>query len=148
MKNFLFISSNSLCIFCFFLFLCAGYKKQRQSGKNHVELVTRFIYRMVNESKAFDLSKLKFKQRERPLKIAYHTPCHLEKLGWEYYSIELLRMIPNIDITVLKPNCCGIGGTYGFKKENYENAQKIGEPLFREIEEGGFDLVVSDCETW
>ena len=36
MKNFLFISSNSLCIFCFFLFLCAGYKKQRQSGKNHV----------------------------------------------------------------------------------------------------------------
>ena len=114
---------------------------------DHVELVTRFIYRMVNESKAFDLSKLKFKQRERPLKIAYHTPCHLEKLGWEYYSIELLRMIPNIDITVLKPNCCGIGGTYGFKKENYENAQKIGEPLFREIEEGGFDLVVSDCET-
>ena len=115
--------------------------------RDHVELATRFIYRMINESKDFDLSKLKFIQRGHPLKIAYHTPCHLEKLGWEYYSIELLRMIPDVEITVLKPNCCGIGGTYGFKKENYENAQKIGEPLFREIEEGGFDLVVSDCET-
>lgn len=113
--------------------------------RDSIELATRFIYRMINEKKAFDVSKLKFKNK--PLKIAYHTPCHLEKLGWEYYSIELLKLIPNVELTVLKPNCCGIGGTYGFKKENYENAQKIGAPLFKEIEEGGFDFVVSDCET-
>lgn len=113
--------------------------------RDHIEIATRFIYRMIHETKAFDVSKLKF--RNRPLKIAYHTPCHLEKLGWEYYSLELLRLIPNINLTVLKPNCCGIGGTYGFKKENYENAQKIGSPLFKEIEEGDFDFIVSDCET-
>jgi len=113
--------------------------------RNHIEIATRFIYRMIHETKAFDVSKLKFSNR--PLKIAYHTPCHLEKLGWEYYSLELLRLIPNINLTVLKPNCCGIGGTYGFKKENYENAQKIGAPLFKEIEEGDFDFIVSDCET-
>jgi len=113
--------------------------------RDHIEIATRFIYRMIHETKAFDVSKLKF--RNRPLKIAYHTPCHLEKLGWEYYSLELLRLIPNINLTVLKPNCCGIGGTYGFKKENYENAQKIGAPLFKEIEEGDFDFIVSDCET-
>lgn len=113
--------------------------------REHIELATRFLYRMINEKKLFDISKLKFKNR--PLKIAYHTPCHLEKLGWEYYSIELLRQIPNVELTVLKPNCCGIGGTYGFKKENYENAQKIGAPLFKEIEDGNFDFVASDCET-
>ena len=55
--------------------------------------------------------------------------------------------MPNAEITVLGSNCCGMSGTYGFKKENYEYSQQIGGPLFREIENGGFDLVASDCET-
>ncbi|MGS6556720.1 heterodisulfide reductase-related iron-sulfur binding cluster, partial [Escherichia coli] len=36
---------------------------------------------------------------------------------------------------------------YGFKKENYPTSQAIGAPLFRQIEESGADLVVTDCET-
>jgi glycerol-3-phosphate dehydrogenase subunit C len=113
--------------------------------RDHIDLATRFIYRLINENGHFDVSRLPF--NGRPLRVAYHTPCHLEKMGWEYYSIELLKMIPNIQLTVLQPNCCGIAGTYGFKKENYANSQKIGAPLFKEIEEGDFDFVVSDCET-
>jgi len=112
--------------------------------KEHIELATRFIYRLI-EDDHFDLSELKFNQKK--WKVAYHTPCHLEKLGWEYYSIELLKRIPNIELTILRPNCCGIAGTYGFKKENYDYSQKIGAPLFKEIEEGNFDYVVTDCET-
>ncbi|PJH69461.1 anaerobic glycerol-3-phosphate dehydrogenase subunit C, partial [Salmonella enterica subsp. enterica serovar Typhimurium] len=42
---------------------------------------------------------------------------------------------------------CGIAGTYGFKKENYPTSQSIGAPLFRQIEESGADIVVTDCET-
>ena len=48
---------------------------------------------------------------------------------------------------MLDSQCCGIAGTYGFKKENYETSQAIGSPLFRQIEESGIDLVISDCET-
>ncbi|HGW8442003.1 heterodisulfide reductase-related iron-sulfur binding cluster, partial [Pseudomonas aeruginosa] len=32
-------------------------------------------------------------------------------------------------------------------KENYPTSQAIGAPLFRQIEESGADLVVTDCET-
>jgi glycerol-3-phosphate dehydrogenase subunit C len=112
--------------------------------KEHIELATCFIYRLI-EDNHIDLSELKFNHKK--WKVAYHTPCHLEKLGWEYYSIELLKRIPNIELTILRPNCCGIAGTYGFKKENYDYSQKIGAPLFKEIEEGDFDYVVTDCET-
>lgn len=31
--------------------------------------------------------------------------------------------------------------------ENYPTSQSIGAPLFRQIEESGADLVVTDCET-
>ena len=56
-------------------------------------------------------------------------------------------MIPGVEVTVLDSQCCGIGGTYGFKKENYGVSQAIGAPLFRQIEESGADIVATDCET-
>lgn len=50
-------------------------------------------------------------------------------------------------LTVLPSQCCGIAGTYGFKKENYETSQGIGSSLFAEIEKAKVDVVATDCET-
>ena len=68
-------------------------------------------------------------------------------MGWQLYSIELLRMIPGLDLQVLEQNCCGISGTYGFKKENYENSQAIGSILFKDIADAQVEAVATDCET-
>ena len=110
--------------------------------REDVELATRYIYRLLSQKK----TKLNFKTGQK-IKVAYHTPCHMEKLGWAYYSIELLKLIPNIELTILDSQCCGIAGTYGFKKENYKTSQDIGEPLFKQIEALYIDYVVTDCET-
>lgn len=110
--------------------------------KDYIELATRFIYRLVEEGKV----KLVFKN-DYKAKVAYHTPCHMEKLGWGIFSTELIRMIPGVELTVLDSNCCGIAGTYGFKKENYEVSQAIGKPLFEQIERLKPDYVACDCET-
>ena len=56
-------------------------------------------------------------------------------------------MIPGLDLTVLESGCCGIAGTYGFKKENYAYAQAIGQPLFDAIRAEDPGFVVSECET-
>lgn len=109
--------------------------------KEHIELATRYLYRLISK----EGNKLKFKDQK--IKVAYHTPCHMEKLGWSYYSIELLKLIPNIELIVLDSQCCGIAGTYGFKKENYSTSQAIGANLFMQVEEVDIDYVVSDCET-
>lgn len=110
--------------------------------REDVELATRYIYRLLSQKK----TKLNFKTGQK-IKVAYHTPCHMEKLGWAYYSIELLKLIPNVELTVLDSQCCGIAGTYGFKKENYKTSQDIGESLFKQIEALDIDYVVTDCET-
>lgn len=109
--------------------------------KEHIELATRYIYRLLQE----EGHNLKFKKNK--IKVAYHTPCHMEKLGWAFYSVELLKLLPNVELTVLESQCCGIAGTYGFKKENYNTSQTIGSNLFRQINEADIDFVVSDCET-
>ena len=48
---------------------------------------------------------------------------------------------------MLDSNCCGIAGTYGFKKENYEASQAIGQALFSQIKTVNPDVVACDCET-
>lgn len=111
--------------------------------RDSIELATRYVYRLLQSGEV----KLRFREDAPKIRVAYHTPCHMEKLGWSYYSIELLKMIPSVELTVLDSQCCGIAGTYGFKKENYETSQAIGESLFRKIEASGCDLVATDCET-
>ena len=110
--------------------------------KDSIVLATKFIFDLVDSGKV----KLAFRT-DYHARVAYHTPCHMEKLGWSIYSTSLLRMIPGVDFVMLDSQCCGIGGTYGFKKENHHYSKMIGAPVFRQIEQEKVDLVATDCET-
>ncbi|CNH26008.1 anaerobic glycerol-3-phosphate dehydrogenase subunit GlpC [Yersinia pekkanenii] len=114
--------------------------------RDKVELATRYLYRLFERGRELPLKPL-FSSKNVPLRIAYHTPCHMEKMGWTAYTLALLRRIPDIELVVLDSQCCGIAGTYGFKSENYETSQGIGAALFQQIEDSGVDLVITDCET-
>jgi len=110
--------------------------------RQDVMLATRWLYKKIEDGSI----RLAFKPAS-PRNLAYHTSCHMKKLGWAVYSVDLLKMIPGINLTILDQDCCGIAGTFGFKKENYGYSQKIGAKLFARIEESGADAVVTDCET-
>lgn len=110
--------------------------------RDSIMLATKFVFELLDAGKV----KLAFK-KDYKKRIAYHTPCHMEKLGWSIYSTSLIQMIPGVDFVMLDSQCCGIAGTYGFKKENYPYSQKIGEPLFKQIQDLKVDLVATDCET-
>jgi len=110
--------------------------------RNDIMLATRFIYNLIEQGKIKLIFRNDFHER-----VAYHTPCHMEKLGWRIYSVRLLKMIPGLEYVHLDSHCCGIAGTYGFKKENYEYSQGIGEPLFEQIRNAKPDIVATDCET-
>lgn len=110
--------------------------------RDSLSLAAKFIFSLIDSGKA----KVAFKP-DYKAKIAYHAPCHLEKLGWEVFSASLLEKIPGVELVRLDSNCCGIAGTYGFKKENYEVSQAIGRPLFEQIGAVAPDFVACDCET-
>jgi len=117
-------------------------KVENNDVRNEISLATRFLYNLVEEGKI----KLAF-NKDYKSRMGYHTACHMEKLGWSIYSISMLQMIPGLDLLLLKSQCCGIAGTYGFKKENYKYSQEIGNPLFKQIEDSKLDYVTTDCET-
>lgn len=110
--------------------------------RDSIHLAIRFICRLVDEGKVKLVWRKDFSKH-----LCYHTACHMARLGWNVYTIRLLRMIPGLKLDILEQNCCGISGTYGFKKENYELSQKIGSTLFNSITATGAEAVVTECET-
>ena len=109
--------------------------------RDAVQMATRFVFERLEAG-----ATLRFKPGYHK-KVAYHVPCHMERLGWGVFSERMLRMIPGVEFTLLDSACCGIAGTYGFKKENYEASQAIGEPLFEQIRAVDPEVVACDCET-
>lgn len=66
-----------------------------------------------------------------------------QKIGIPF--VDLLRLIPGVEVVATFDRCCGMAGTMGFKKERYELSQKIGDPLIDQITGKKLDLILSDC---
>ncbi len=89
--------------------------------------------------------KTDFSARQRY--IPCHTSCHqkLHRIGRP--ALDLLALVPGLQVEELGFDCCGITGTYGFKHEKYQISQAVGRPLFERIRGSGADLAICDNET-
>jgi glycerol-3-phosphate dehydrogenase subunit C len=77
-------------------------------------------------------------------KVSYHVPCHLRVQNMGQKTRELLEKVPGTTVTTVE-RCAGHDGTWGVKAEYFENAMKIGRPVFRQMAEAAPDYVSSDC---
>ena len=80
-------------------------------------------------------------------KFIYHAPCHLRAQGMGRPALELLKMLPDIEVDDADAGCCGISGSYGFKDDKYDISMAIGAELFGRIKAARADAAVSDCGT-
>jgi glycerol-3-phosphate dehydrogenase subunit C len=85
--------------------------------------------------------------RPLPGRLVYYPPCHLreQEIGAPY--MDLLRLIPGIDLEPVPGGfyCCGLGGIMGFKKEFHEASVQLGGGLIKKIREMKPDRIVTDC---
>ena len=107
---------------------------------NRIEYITKYLYSSFEEGTIPEMEPV-------GLRAAYHAPCHLERMGGVLYTVEVLKRIPGLDLVLLFSECCGIAGTYGFKKESYEISQEVGGELFVKIGRVDPEVVITDCET-
>jgi glycerol-3-phosphate dehydrogenase subunit C len=84
--------------------------------------------------------------KKNPAKTAYFAPCHLKALGIGFPALEILRLIPGLQVDLVEVDCCGLGGMFGFKKEKYEISEEIGKDLAAAIHRMKPEIVLSDCE--
>jgi glycerol-3-phosphate dehydrogenase subunit C len=88
------------------------------------------------------LLKTDFKQKLG--KVSYHIPCHSRVQNVGQKTREMLEAIPGTAVTTVE-RCAGHDGTWGVKKEYFENSMKIGRPVFRLMAAAEPDWISSDC---
>jgi glycerol-3-phosphate dehydrogenase subunit C len=76
--------------------------------------------------------------------VTMHVACHARAQNMGQKGVEMLRIIPGIDINVIE-RCSGHGGSWGIMKGNFETAMKIGRPAYRKISELKQSYIVSEC---
>lgn len=96
--------------------------------------------------------ELKFDFRPLAKTAGYHAPCRAISCSTQRVEAptpaeELLRLIPELDVRRIEQGCCGMAGTYGFKRKNHRRALQIGLSLFREFRKPEIELAVSDCNS-
>jgi glycerol-3-phosphate dehydrogenase subunit C len=82
-----------------------------------------------------------------PITLGYHIPCQYRGHRMGKPGLELLDLVPDLMLIDSQAPCCGIAGTYGYKKEKYQIAMDVGQPLFDFIHQTGGPVVVCDSET-
>lgn len=76
----------------------------------------------------------------------YHAPCHLRAAGSGAPSVELMQSV-GIDCDEANSGCCGISGSYGFKKEKYDIGMEIGKELFDRVSNSDAEYITTECGT-
>lgn len=95
----------------------------------------------------YEKGRLNTRFQEMQARYLYHAPCHLRAQGIGRPALDLLALVPGLDVTDADAGCCGISGSYGFKEECHDISMAVGSSLFGRIRDSKVPAVVSDCGT-
>lgn len=76
--------------------------------------------------------------------VTLHIACHARAQNMGQKAAEMLRLLPDTEISVIE-RCSGHGGTWGVLKENFATALKIGRPVARQAAANGKPILASEC---
>jgi glycerol-3-phosphate dehydrogenase subunit C len=79
-----------------------------------------------------------------PASLTIHMACHARAQNMGQKAAEMLRLVPQAKVKVIE-RCSGHGGSWGFKKEFFEIALKVGKPVARQAAQNGAGYVMSEC---
>jgi len=114
-------------------------------GAQQLKLGTWDIFEWLYELYAQGALRTDF--RPLALTLPYHAPCQQRAHRIGKPALDLLQLIPGLDVRESQARCCGIAGTYGYKVEKYQIAMDVGEELFRFVREQGDDITYTACDS-
>ncbi len=126
--------------------LCLKEEPRHFVAGEDAELVSQNTYELMNYLLSLHL-KDKLKPATKPItqEYVYHLPCHLCAVGNGMASIKLLQELCGINVVDLKASCCGLAGTFGMQKKNYELSSQIAAGLKEALKQSPTKNVLTEC---
>lgn len=118
--------------------------EMRDTAKKLAKNCLLFDEFIMREVKVGRISSNDFK--ELSAEIYLHGHCHQKSLIGVGKCVEMLGLIPGVNVNVIPSGCCGMAGSFGYEKEHYEISKAIGEmvlfPAVRKATEDKAKLVI------
>lgn len=80
-----------------------------------------------------------------PETVGYHWPCHQRALSDSQPGLELLRLVPELDVVFMEKGCSGMAGTFGLMKSNYRKSLRAGWDLISTIRRSQVTAGTTEC---
>jgi Fe-S oxidoreductase len=143
-RDIVIVEPSSLAMFrrdCRHLLDDAGqFERFRTRTFDPVEYVARLLRQSGRHARDF------FDAARSPVgaKLFFHAHCQQKTVGCVEPTLTLLRAI-GFDIVTSTVECCGMAGSFGYKKDFYELSMAVGVDLFQQVaeaEKGGGPLAL------
>ena len=73
---------------------------------------------------------------------AVHGHCHQKAANAFTSTLDMLRLIPDINVDEIESTCCGMAGAFGYQADTYKISREIGEleflPAIRNVPKESF----------
>jgi len=126
--------------------LCLKDELRNFVANDDAKLVSRNTVELMNYLlDLYNQKKLVIPKDCEPKKYLYHSPCHLCAVGNGRATIELFRRMCKAEIIDIQAGCCGIAGTFGMQKKNYELSMRIAANVKKALEKSDIDSVLTEC---
>jgi Fe-S oxidoreductase len=126
--------------------LCLQQELRHYVTDEDAKLVSTNTYELMGY--LLDLFKQgKLKPVAKPLSrdFVYHCPCHLWAIGAAGASSELLTGLCGVSVVDLSGGCCGLAGTFGMQKKNYELSSQIADEFKMALDKSSAKYVLTEC---
>jgi iron-sulfur cluster protein len=104
------------------------FERFRSRAFEPVEYVLRMLAKSGRTAQqAFDISKSKVGYR-----LFFHAHCQQKTIGCEEPTLALFREL-GFDMVTSNVECCGMAGSFGYKKDFYDLSMAVGADLFGQV---------------
>ncbi len=95
----------------------------------------------------FRESRLRTDFAPLPLKVGYHTPCHLKALNQGTPLFDLLSLIPELEVDTIDEGCSGMAGAYGLSANHFQTSVQVGWNLISRMRSSSMDAGTTECSS-
>jgi iron-sulfur cluster protein len=108
----------------------ARFARLREGCFDIAEYICRVLrQRQIEAGSIFSAERIK---RHTQRRVFYHSHCQQKTLGCAAAAEALLREA-GFDVATSQVECCGMAGSFGYKKEFYEMSMAVGQDLFDQV---------------
>jgi len=120
---------------------------KHDAGSHDLKMAVWDIFEWLRE--VYEARDLKTDFRRLEMVLPYHAPCQYRAHRVGKPALEIMRLIPGLDVRESCARCCGSAGTYGYKTEKHAIAMAVGQEVFDFVKAQGPEvrMTASDTET-